>query len=85
MSRTRAERRHHHQRMINRVKNFHWIQPKFYHGGEEQRQKHIREMAETRHPCSCDICCNQRRNKWQSSEERMTMQERRVKEEFDIS
>ena len=77
--RSRAERRHHHQRMINKVSKFRWIQPDSYHGPEEQRQKHIREMAETRHPCSCDVCCNARRNPWLKGE-RLTMQERRFEE-----
>jgi hypothetical protein len=74
--RTRSERRHHRERMINRVKNFKWIQPKYYHGPEEQRQKYIRELADTRHPCSCDMCCNPRHNGW-ARDERLTMQERR--------
>jgi len=58
---SRAERRHHHQRMIDKVKKFRFVQPEFYNGDETQRQKHIRQMAETRHPCSCHMCGNPRR------------------------
>ena len=28
--------------------------------------------------CSCEMCCNQRRNDWLNSEEKLTMQERRM-------
>ena len=79
MGKTRAERRHHHQRMIEKVSKFHWLQPKHYFGPEERRQKYIREMSETRHPCSCDMCCNQRRNAWLKGE-RLTIQERKFSE-----
>lgn len=74
--RTRSERRHHHQRMIDKVKNFHWLKPKFWHSGEERRQKHILKMAETRHPCSCHMCCNPRHSPWKEE----TIQEKRIKE-----
>jgi hypothetical protein len=77
---SRAERRHHHKRMIDRVKEFFWLKPKHYHGSEEERQKHIRKMAETRHPCSCHMCGNPRKN-WNE----MTLQEQKayIKEKFD--
>lgn len=81
MSRTRAERRHHHQRMIDKViKSFRWLKPEFYHGEEAQRQKHIKKMAENRAKCSCEICCNPRRSPLTSGEEKMTIQERKAKE-----
>lgn len=72
---SRADRRHHHQRMIDKVKKFRFVQPEFYNGNETLRQKHIRKMAETRTPCSCHMCGNPRR---MFNEE--TMQEKRIKE-----
>lgn len=73
----RADRRHHHQRMIEKVKDFWWLQASKYWGSEEKRQRHIRKMAETRKPCSCDMCCNVRRNPLAKGE-RLTMQERKI-------
>lgn len=77
---SRAERRHHHQRMIDKVKKFRWLQPEFWHGSEESREDHIRKMAETRHPCSCHMCGNPRKH-WKEE----TVQEYRmsIKEKFD--
>lgn len=84
MGKSRAERRHHHQRMIDKVKNFHWLKPEFWHSSEEKRQKHIKKMAETRHPCSCDMCCNPRRSPL--NKEKLTMQEiksmKKMQDEF---
>lgn len=81
---TRAERRHHHQRMIDRVKNFDWLKPKYWFGSEESREKHIRQMAENRHPCSCHMCRNPRHSRFHSGEEKLTMQERKApKPEID--
>lgn len=80
MSKSRADRRHHHERMIDKVKDFFWLKPKYYHGTEEERQKHIRKMAETRHPCSCHMCCNIRRSDFHKGEEKLTMQEKRMKD-----
>lgn len=81
--RSRAERRHHHQRMVQKVSNFDWIKPEYWHGSEESRQKHIKQMAENRHPCSCDACCNPRRSGYRKGYEKLTIQERRFKE-YDI-
>jgi hypothetical protein len=61
MSKSRAERRHNHERMLDRVKKFRWLQPEFWHGDEKSREKHIRQMAETRKPCSCHMCGNPRK------------------------
>ena len=72
---SRAERRHHHNRMIEKVKHFWWLQKDKYWGSEEKRQKHIRKMAETRHPCSCHMCGNPR-----TIFNEVTMQEKRIKE-----
>ena len=77
---SRADRRHHHQRMIDKVKNFWWLQADKYWGSEEKRQKHIRKMAETRHPCSCHMCGNPRK-----AFKEVTLQEQRmsIREKFD--
>lgn len=77
--RTRAERRHHHQRMLNKVKKFHWIQKWFW--GEESREEHIKRMAENRTPCSCHMCGNPRHHQ----KDKLTMQEKRaIQKEEDI-
>lgn len=77
---SRADRRHHHNRMIEKVKNFWWLQADKYFGSEEKRQKHIRKMAETRHPCSCHMCGNPRK-----VFKEVTFQEQKmsIKEKFD--
>ena len=80
MGKSRADRRHHHQRMIDKVETFRWMSPEFYHGEEEQRQKHIKKMAENRKKCSCGMCCNPRRSWYAKENERLTMQEKRIKE-----
>ena len=72
---SRAVRRHHHERMLDRVKGFHWLKQKFWNGSEEEREKHLRKMAETRHPCSCHMCGNPRR-----MFKEKTMQEKRFDE-----
>jgi hypothetical protein len=72
---SRADRRHHHERMLDRVKGFHWLKQKFWNGSEEEREKHLRKMAETRHPCSCHMCGNPRR-----MFKEKTMQEKRFDE-----
>lgn len=76
--RNRAFRRHNHERMLDKVKKFRWLQPEFWHGEESDRDKHIRKMAETRKPCSCDMCGNPRR-----TFKEKTIQEKRF-EEYDI-
>ena len=77
MSKTRAERRHHHQRMLDRVKSFHWLKKKFWNGSEDERELHLKKIAETRHPCSCHMCGNPRKH-WKDK----TMQEHRFEEKM---
>lgn len=74
---SRAERRHNHERMIDKVKKFWWIQADKYWGSEERRQKHIRKMSETRKPCSCYMCGNPRKH-WKDK----TVQEHRFDEKM---
>lgn len=75
MTKGRAERRHNHKRMLDRVKGFNWLKEKFWRGTESEREMHIKKIAETRHPCSCHMCGNPRKN-WKEE----TMQEKRIKE-----
>ena len=58
---SRAERRHHHERMLDRVKKFNWLKAMYWQGEEPERDKRIRKIAETRKPCSCHMCGNPRR------------------------
>ena len=76
---SRSERRHHHQRMIDRVSEFHWLKPVPWDPPDYNREKHIKKMAENRQMCSCDMCCNPRHSGFAKGET-LTMQERRMLE-----
>ena len=78
MTKSRAERRHHHARMLNKVKSFSMYQSIYWE--EDHKMKHQRKMAETRKPCSCEMCCNPRHSGWYKGEGKLTMQERRMNE-----
>ena len=78
---TRAERRHHHRRMIDRVKNFAWI--KSWFGTEESREEHIKRVAENRKACSCDMCRNPRHSSFYKGRGKLTMQEKKALQEKD--
>jgi hypothetical protein len=75
MGKSRSERRHHHNRMLDKVKNFWWLKSKFWHGTEEERDLHLKKVAENRQKCSCHVCGNPRKY-WKEE----TMQEKRIKE-----
>jgi len=66
-NRTRAWRRHHRNRMLNRALRISWF-PKDY------ATKNFNHLAK----CSCSNCGNQRRNLWEPTKIRLTMQERKV-------
>ena len=72
--RTRAERRHHHTRMLEKVKKFFMYQNYFW--SEEEKLEHQRKVAETRKPCSCWMCGNPRRHQ----KDKKTMQEKRFEQ-----
>lgn len=72
---TRAERRHHHERMMNKVKQFGLYDS--FSGDEEEKIEHQRKMTETRKPCSCWMCGNPRKH----SKDKYTMQEKRAFEQ----
>ena len=61
MTRTRAERRHHHFRMKERVKRFYTTKEIKEHWGEEFAEIHICKRTENRQPCSCFMCGNPRK------------------------
>ena len=73
--RSRAERRHHHQRMLNKVKTFSLYQNYFW--SEEDKIEHQRRMAENRKPCSCWACGNPRHHQ----KDKLTMQEKKILQE----
>lgn len=73
--RTRAERRHHHQRMLDRVKNFRIYD--YFFLDDDARKRHQQKVAETRKPCSCWMCGNPRRYFNEK-----TMQEKRFDERY---
>lgn len=65
--------------MIDRVKDFGWIKSLgLWKTSDEEREKHIKKMAENRQKCSCHMCRNPRRSDFYSGEEKLTMQERRA-------
>jgi len=65
---TRAIRRHHEERIKNRVE-------KYYGGVFQKDAREIGKMAHARTPCSCFMCGNPR--KWFKQ---MTLRERRAPE-----
>lgn len=73
---TRAERRHHHKRMLEKVKNFSIYEWFFW--TEEDKKRHQHKVAETRKPCSCHACRNPRHSDYHKGEEKLTMQERKA-------
>ena len=71
--RSKAERRHHRDRIKHRVRQF---QDLAWDRGKEYFEDMVRRRVDTRKSCSCDVCCNDRRNGWLECE-KLTMQERR--------
>lgn len=72
MPKSRAERRHHHHRMLGRAREIAHMQGLDDWFTKEQFEKHIRYIAENRKKCSCYMCGNPRRTFKQK-----TMQEMR--------
>lgn len=77
MSKSRAERRHHHQRMLEKVKHHSMYQYEWH--DETWKELHQKKTAENRKPCSCSGCCNPRRNPYAKGD-KLTMQEKRIME-----
>lgn len=61
MTRTRAERKHHHQRMLDRAKEIARMQNLDEWFNKDEFEKHIRKLAENRKKCSCYMCGNARK------------------------
>jgi len=75
MNRSRAERRHHHERMLNRTRKFECVNGMQEWFSLTDFEKRIRQLAENRKACSCWMCGNERRY-WKQK----TMQEKRFAE-----
>jgi hypothetical protein len=67
--------------MLDRVKNFGWVKSLRLYFSEEEFEKHLREIAETRKPCSCYMCRNPRHG-WKSEP---TLQEKKFKQAAEDS
>jgi len=61
----RALRRHHHQRLLKRVQS--------YCIAEGMDARRIRKLAQTRTPCSCEMCGNPRKVEGPTTQERRFM------------
>ena len=61
MARSRAFRRHHHERMIEKVRGFVCIKSLGRFLSKKEIENKVRHMAETRSPCSCHMCGNARK------------------------
>lgn len=73
---SRAQRRHHKQRMYNKAKKTEMV--KSWFEGCTNKEIHIktRKVQDTLKLCSCSMCCNPRNSGW-SGNEKITMQERK--------
>lgn len=71
----RALRRHHRMRMIKRAMR------KFREWSWNYDEEWVKRSALQSHShmavCSCNMCCNERRNPWLTKKEKLTFQERR--------
>ena len=74
----RAERRHHHYRMLEKVKTFSYYQ--YDWNDDREKELHQKKTAENRKPCSCHMCRNPRHSGWYKGEGKLTMQEKRIME-----
>ena len=73
---SRAIRRHHRERLIRRCMNYticSWNE----NDTEQERYDRASRVVDNIKVCSCSMCCNSRRNDWQSKNERLTIQERK--------
>jgi len=61
MVRTRAERRHHHKRMLDKVRNFTYLKYMKDNFTQEEYEKYINKLVENRKSCSCWMCGNPRK------------------------
>lgn len=75
-NRTRAERRHHRLRMINRARRK--LTAVWDYESREWIEWYILKNHSHMANCSCYMCGNPRRVAWNKTKEKLTMQERRV-------
>ena len=81
----RAERRHH-RRRIKRKRSNYWGYGKYGHRDiYEMSEINLGIVVKTTTTCSCYMCGNQRHNTWQSTDECLTMQERKANDNFKDS
>lgn len=64
-----------------RVVNQRWYSVDYTTEDTHRRASYIRDNLKD---CSCSMCCNPRNNVWASNTERLTMQERRNNDSFNI-
>jgi hypothetical protein len=64
--------------MLEKVKKYRIYD--YFFWSEESKLRHQKKVAETRKPCSCYACGNQRRNPYAKGGEKLTLQERRMNE-----
>ena len=86
--RTRAERRHHHNRMKKKTESF--LTLKWYADNQEEKfKKLVNRLCENRKICSCEMCGNPRRNGYAKMSDRYSLQEKKnaisFKEELDFA
>lgn len=76
----RALRRHHDKRVRNR-----YIQ-RLHKQGYSIKEIHdtinVDRVYNNPTVCSCSMCCNERRNPWNTKRERLTIQERKAEDVF---
>jgi hypothetical protein len=56
-----------------------------WHVRDEDAHMMARRLRDNLAVCSCQMCCNPRHSDWLSSEEKLTIQERKAQISFDFS
>lgn len=78
-SQKRALRRHHRQRMIERGRKIYYIRNHWLLNWGNRHDEKALMYGITYHDhlatCSCDMCGNQRHNRWSSGKAKLTLQE----------
>lgn len=80
---SRAKRRHHRNRMLNRALK-HELREVIRYAYPDLTRQHIDQAIRrayrtynNRTACSCNLCCNDRHNPWFSNKDKLTIQERK--------
>lgn len=79
---SRALRRHHKIRLSNKRRSY-MLLNNFVNGNTKS---FIAKVCKTPSICSCDSCCNPRRNEWNKDKSKLTLQERKsgLKDVYEI-